>query len=208
MGIKTYIETGKTYIKAGLLIAGFAALTSYSIASSEYMDVPGFDTKIQAGRTKNSISTVVAGVVARDLYGDANIELKVKKHFWPDAKLKGYTTKESINAKMDLLLTSATFTANKEDGLLKGEVDKSEFDWKIEQTGPNTYKIARWGPKFDAALELTVNEDGTITGKYVRQGIHFDWHVEGTYDSEGNVEIEIDGPLNWGVTLEGKITPK
>lgn len=198
-----------------LKVAAGVLFLAYSVAGAEYMDVPGFDTRIQGGRTKNSISTIVAGIVGRDLYGSSEIELDVKKHFWPDAKLRGHTTEDSIDTKVNLLLTSAEFKAETDaSGYLQGYVDKSEFDWKVKQISPHTYEIARWGPKFDAKLIISLDslsgqdEPGThgkITGKYIRPGPHFDWGVEGNYDSDGNVEIEVDGPLNLGVTLKGKI---
>ncbi|MDP2907113.1 MAG: hypothetical protein Q8O03_04190 [Nanoarchaeota archaeon] len=190
-----------------LLGIGFGLFLSYSVISSEYIDIPGFGGKnLGTGRTKNSISAIVAGIASKEIYGNSEINLKVKKHFWPDAELTGYTTENSVDTKTDVLLTSARFKAETDtEDLLNGEVDKSEFDWKVKQTGPNTYKIARWGPKFDATLELKIEEGGIIKGTYNRPGPHFDWGIKGTYDKEGNVNIEIDGPLNLGIVLEGKV---
>jgi hypothetical protein len=184
-----------------------AALATYGVVSSEYMDIFGFDEKVQAGRTKNSIAAVVTGLVGQKLYGNSNIDIDIEKSLWPDAKVTGYTTPESVETHVDLALTSAHFSAQNKNGLLEGEVDKSEFDWKVKQTGSNSYDIARFGPKFDARLELRV-QDGKISGTYIRPGPHFDWGINGTYDQNGNVKFEIDGHMNLGITLNGKITPK
>lgn len=179
------------------------------LTSIEYADIPDFSGKTPGtGRTKNSISAVVAGIVGKNLYGNSEIELKIKKHFWPDAKLTGGTTKDSIDTYVDLSLTSAKFKAvTNKNGYLEGKVDKSEFDWEVKQTGYNTYKIKRLGPKFNAELELNA-ANGIIEGIYRRSGPHFNWDIKGTYDNVGNVEIEIDGPLSLGITLKGKIDKK
>lgn len=184
------------------------ALVGAGILSSEYTDLPGFDDKVQAGRAKNSIATVVAGIVGQKLYGNSIIDLEIQKSIFPDAKITGNTTPTAVNTYVDLALTSVHFEGqNNSSGQLEGEVHKSGFNWKVKQTSENRYEIARWGPKFDGALEITV-KDGKISGTYIRGGPHFNWGVNGTYDASGKIRCEIDGPLNLGITLEGKITPK
>jgi hypothetical protein len=185
---------------AGAGILGIGALT----AAVEYLDVPG-PIKAEWGRTKNSIAAVVAGLVGKKLYENSTINIEIQKHIWPNAKVIGQTTPTSIDTYVDLATTSAHFVANEnEDGQLVGEVDKSEFDWKVKQTSTNSYDFARWGPKFDANLILNV-ADGKISGTYVRTGPNFNWDVIGTYDDNGNVNIEIDGPVNLGIRLVGRI---
>lgn len=194
----------------GSAIEGLALATIVggSVVSSEYTDIMGFSEELQAGRTKNSIAAVTAGIIGQKMYGDSDVDLEIQKQFYPDARVVGKTTSESVDTKVDLTFTSSRFTGhNNAKGRLEGEVDKSEFNWNVKQSSKNRYDIARWGPKFDAALELTV-KDGVISGTYIRPGPHFDWDVTGTYDANGNVNYEIDGPFNLGITLNGKITPR
>jgi hypothetical protein len=198
----------RQFLRTALYGGTIAALVGAGILSSEYTDLPGFDDKIQAGRTKNSIAAVVAGIVGQKLYGNSNIDLEIQKSLFPDARVTGNTTPNSVDTYVNLALTSTHFVGqNNSSGQLEGEVDKSEFNWKVKQTSEDKYEIARWGPKFDGALELTV-KDGKISGTYIRGGPHFNWKVNGTYDNLGHVKYEIDGPLNLGITLDGKITPK
>jgi len=106
-----------------------------------------------------------------------------------------------------LNFTKNIFSAerNESTGYLKGNVDKSEFNWKVNQISPNSYQISRAGPKFNSTLNLMV-ENGLITGEYKRPGPNIDWNIHGTYNSKGDVKIEIDAPLTLGITLEGKIS--
>jgi hypothetical protein len=173
---------------------------------SEYADIPL--TKTESGRTKNSIATVVSGIIANKMYDNSKIELEVQKQSWPDSKITGETTDSTILSYNDLSMTSAKFTAQKNrDGKFEGKVDKSEFNWDITQTGNEKYHVGRFGLKFDADLEIKVSK-GKITGEYQRHGIRFNWDIEGIYDSLGNVNINIDGPMNLGINLVGKITKR
>jgi len=181
-----------------------ATLATGVVVSSEYADIAGFSGKVETGRTKNSISTVVAGVAAQQAYGNAQLDLKLKKHLWPDAHVIGSTTPRSIDTHVSLATTSATFHAVNGPNGLSGKVDKSEFDWSVLQTSPDTYRIGRFGWKFNAYLRMTA-KDGRISGTYERRGPHFDWHIDGTYDANGNAHINIHGPMMLGVTLEGKL---
>ncbi len=174
----------------------------------EYADWPGiFSGRCEAGRTKNSISAVIAGIVGQKLHGDSVIDLEVQKICFPDASLKGRTTQETIDTIVQLASTSAHFTSKiSSDGKFEGDVDKSEFDWNVRQSSVNSWEIARFGPKFDTTLKLEIR-DGKISGVYERPGLAFDWDISGSYDDSGNVEIVIDAPLTLSVTLSGTIRP-
>lgn len=183
-----------------------AAIFTLAIPAIEYMDILGPSQDVQIGRTKNSIATVVAGTIGQKMHGNSRIQLEIEKQMWPDSTLSGHTTSQYIQTEVDLSLGEAIYKAQADErGRMHGEVDKSELNWKVQQTDVNKFDIARWGPKFDSELELNV-KDGNITGTYIRNGVHFNWDIEGTYDQQGNVEVEIDGPLNLGITLKGKIT--
>jgi hypothetical protein len=110
---------------------------------------------------------------------------------------------------MDLLLTSNTFTAikNQPNENFSGIVEKSEFDWDILQTSkdPITYEIKRLGYKFNSILTLNI-ENGIISGEYQRPGPNIDWDVNGFYKQNGNISLEIDAPLTLGVSLKGTIS--
>ncbi len=194
----------RTALYGGTTVALVGAL----ILSSEYTELPGIGNEVQAGRAKNSIAAVVAGIVGQKLYGNSVIDLEIQKSLFTNARVTGDTTPNSVDTYVDLALTSVHFVGqNNSNGQLEGEVHKSEFNWKVKQTSENGYEIARWGAKFDGALEITV-KDGDISGTYIRGGPHFNWKVNGAYDNSGSIKCEIDGPLNLGITLDGKITPK
>lgn len=198
---------------SSLVYAGCLALFgSCGVVSSEYMDLPGWSEKLQAGRTKNAISAVVGGIIGREIYGNSNVDLEIQKRLFPNARVTGTTTPNSIDTHVDLALTSSDFIAHpipnaQGYNFIEGTVRKSEFNWNVKQKSGNTYEINRFGPKFDARLVLDVR-GGVIRGTYIRPGLHFDWDIEGTYDAEGNVTCTIDGPLNLGVTLDGRVTPR
>ena len=188
---------------------GVGIVGAFGIPCSEYQDFPGFSNKSpEAGRTQNSIAAVVSGIVGQKIYGSSDVDMEIEKTFFPNARVTGNTTPSSVNTYVGLSFTSAAFNAkNNSEGMLEGEVDKSEFNWGVKQSSSTIYDIARFGPKFDGFLDIHV-ENGKINGNYVRGGPHFDWPIEGTYDAEGNVKCTIDGPLTLGITLKGKITPK
>jgi len=205
MAIKDMYKKIKKYSTEVIVGGVVTAIVTFGVIASEYQDIFGFDNKRESGRSKNSIAAIVSGIVGKELYGDSNIDLEVKKSLWPDARVTGYTTENSIDTSMNLFFTSVHFTGRDNiSGMLKGDVDKSEFDWKVKQKGKGIYEINRFGPKFDAKLRLKI-ENGKITGEYERPGPNIDWDIDGTYDNQGNVNIEIDGPLTLGVRLEGKI---
>ena len=181
-----------------------AAALGFLVSSIEYTDLPGFGSKMpEAGRTKNSIAAVVGGVIGQKMYGDSSVDLRIKKTFFPDARVTGHTTAKSIDTYVGLVLTSAHFEGK--GNPLIGEVHKSEFNWGVEQIAPNRYDIKRFGWKFNAHLNIDV-KDGKISGTYIRDGPHFNWKIDGTYDTNGNVNCEIDGHACLGITLEGKVT--
>lgn len=188
-------------------LALMVPLAGVTVTSYEYADVPGFSSKHEMGRTKNSLSAVVAGIVGQKLHGESVIDLEIQKICFPDARVEGTTTKDSIDTLVDLATTSSHFTAttNAQEGLL-GTVDKSEFDWKVTQSSDSSWEIERFGLKFDSTLNLTV-QDGKITGLYERPGPAIDWRIEGSYNDSGDVIITIDAPFTLSVTLSGTIQP-
>lgn len=191
-----------------LLIAGVLAIFGSGITCHEYADYPGFGASTELGRTKNSLASIIGGIVAQKIGGNSNIEITVTKTLFPDAPLSGQTTTNTIDSLVDLTLTSSKFTATGDPGgLMKGKVDKSEFDWNVTQVSDDKWEIGRLGWKFDTTLELTV-KDGVITGEYVRPGPHFNWGIEGTYDQGGNVKVEVSIPFSLDIGLAGKVTPK
>jgi len=198
----------RKFLNTSLSAGAFTLIAGAGIISTEYTDFPGFDDKVQAGRAKNSITAVVAGLVGQKLYGNSVIDLEIQKSFFPYARVTGETSPTSINTYVDLTLTSVHFQAkNNSYNKLEGEVHKSEINWEVKQISDDRYEISRWGPKFDGALDLTV-KDGKISGTFIRGGPHFDWNVNGTYNDSGKVNLEIDGHLNLGITLDGKIISK
>ena len=189
--------------RAIAVMVPLAGVGTLSVTTSEYADFPGiFSEKTGMGRTKNSISAVIAG---QKLHGDSVIDLEVQKICFPDARVEGKTTDDMIDTLVDLATTSSHFKASTNElGKLKGTVEKSEFNWKVKESSQTSWEIARLGPKFDATLKLTV-EDGKISGTYVRPGPNIDWYITGEYDDSGNVEITIDAPLTLSVVLSGTI---
>ena len=173
-----------------------------------YQDYSGFDGRAQAGRTRNSVATIVAGTVAQKAYGDASINLMAKKRFWADAAIVGSSSYHNTHAAMDLTFTRNTYRAQRDaEGYSHGTVDKSEFNWKVDQTSQTHYGIQRALLKFDTSLDLEV-KDGHISGSY-NKSIAPDWKISGTYTEEGDVKILIDVPFSLAdVVLEGKITPR
>jgi len=180
-------------------------LIGYGFVAGQYGDGPGFSSKTEMGRTKNSIAAVVAGIVGQKMYGESEIDLEIEKTLFPNARVTGRTTRNSVDTYVDLATTSAHFTANN-NPRLEGKVSKSEFDWKVKQISPNTYEIQRWGLKLDSALKIDV-KDGKISGNYARE-LGFDWKVDGTYDQKGNVSCEVSVPWGLDIVLKGKVTEK
>jgi len=201
------MRKAKNFLRKGIYGAAFTAFATTGIVCSEYADVMGFSKDFQAGRTKNALSSVVAGVVGQKMHGESDIDLEIRKQFFPDARVTGKTTPTSVDTFIDLALTSVHFKANGSRENLKGEVEKSEFNWKVKQKSNEIFEVNRFGPKFDAYLDIDVN-NGRINGEYVRPGFHFDWAINGTYDPQGNVRMRIDGPLCLGLELVGTITSK
>ena len=136
--------------------------------------------------------------------GDADVDMQVEKFFWPDADLSGSVTEDGADVVTELLFTSARYQDN---GAGEGKVKKSEFDWKVRQTAPNTWEIKRFALKWDSELQLFA-QDGKITGEFIRKGPAINWTINGTYDNQGNVKIRIDAPFTMGITMSGKITPR
>lgn len=197
-------------ITYGTIILTLGTLGMTGFVASEYADYPmPFTKSTKTGRTKNSISAVIGGTVAKQLYQESDINLEIQKTFWPDAHVTGYTTKETIATGVkDLTFTSVNYNAEeKSQGNLEGTVKKSEFDWDVKQTASDNYRIHRLLFKFNSDLQLKA-EDGKITGTYYRHGPKFNWIINGNYDNNGNVKIHVNVPLGMDFDLEGKITQK
>jgi len=187
-----------------------ATLGTASFSASEYADYPmPFTKNTEMGRTKNSISAIIGGTVAKELYNKSEINLEIQKQFWPNAHVIGYTTENSVVTDInDLTFTKVHYNAEKNSlGNLKGTVQKSEFDWDVVQTAANKYNISRFLFKFNSDLELKT-ENGKITGTYHRHGPAFNWKINGMYANNGHVKIHVNVPLGLDFNLEGKITEK
>lgn len=189
-------------IAAALAGIGVGALGLNSC--SQYQDFPGFSEDASQGRTKNAIATVVAGLVAEKITPNATINLEVEKFWYPDAHIEGSVHNGTIYTHMPLAFTSATLRAEETGGLIVGTIEKSEFNWDLKQTGPDTWQLGRALLKFDHSLQLSVR-DGHISGELART-MGFNWSIDGTYSPDGHVEIRIDGPMTLGMTLRGTVT--
>ncbi len=195
-------------IKSPLLALGLIGLGSGAAIGSctvpHYSDLPGFSNDSQSGRTINGVSTLVGGIIGETLYGDSQIDLTAEKFFFPDSEITGTTSRERIDVECDLLFTSSHFTARREKGgVFTGAVEKSEYNWDITQNSSNTWGIERAGWKLDTMLELNI-DSGVITGAYKRP-FELDWDINGTYDHNGKIDVEIDVPWGPDVELVGQI---
>lgn len=188
-------------LAAALTAVGVGALTLNSC--TQYQDLPGYSEDTSLGRTKNALAVAVAGIVAEKISPDATIQFTVERFWFPDAELEGTVGGGKIHTHLPLALTSATFDAQSSDGQLNGTIEKSEFDWELRQTDPETWQIGRALLKFDHTLTLHVH-DGVISGELARTA-GFNWTISGTYSPEGNVEISIDGPMTLGLLLKGSV---
>jgi hypothetical protein len=146
-------------------LSGFLLFIFIPIFFSNYIDVPILYKASKLGRTKNAISAVVAGIVAQRIYGESEIDLIIEKFFFPDAKLTGSTTQDSIFTNVELMFTNAQFIGyGSEKGELKGTIKKSQFNWELIQTGTNKYLYINIR-HFCFSLLFSINgEFGTKTG--------------------------------------------
>jgi hypothetical protein len=181
----------------------FVLVSPFLVVLTEYADLPGKDSQ---GRTKNALSTVIAGLIGQRRHGHSDIDLTIQKQFFPDAVVTGSTSNRRIETRVPVTFVSNVFNATiDERGYVHGRVEKSEFDWQVEQVSATRYRIKRWGPKFDGTLELQV-ADGRISGSYIRNGVGFNWTIDGSYSGD-NVRVHIDAPLTLGIVLAGTIAP-
>jgi hypothetical protein len=188
-------------VAATMAAIGVGALTLNSCW--QYTDLPGFSGKTSQGRTKNALAAAVAGIVAEKIAPNSVIDLEIQKFWYPDAHVEGRVQNGSISTHVPLAFTSATFKAEDHGGQISGTVEKSEFDWDIKQTGPESWEIGRALMKFDHALNLSV-KDGRVNGELVRI-MGANWKIDGSYTPLGEVEIRIDAPLTLGITLRGRV---
>lgn len=191
---------GATILAMGLLGAG---------SCIQHIDYPGFSEKTPSGgRTRNGVAALVAGATARTLHDSATIDMEVQKPWWPDAELTGHVTPSTVDTKVNVALSSAKFKGSLDDnGYLRGEVHKSEFNWHVQEREDGDYDLGRFMFKWNTKLRFKVWDDGKITGVYERSGPHWDWNLNGTYDPYGNVHIDVDVPWGFDFSLNGKITP-
>ena len=199
----------------GFIIAALLGVIYWFTVSDAYMDMPIFSSS--EARMRNGVAVIVAGTIAEQVAlqsgGKVTIALKAEKTLWPSAEIVGNASSDAVNASMDLLLTSSTYTASrpKPGGVLTGDVDKSDIDWDIQQKGDGPYTIDRSGWR-DVKFTLALKE-GVIEGEwsYRKQGDFFEypWEVEGTYDAATHqVEVDIDvGASLFDMTLRGTIAP-
>ena len=167
----------------------------------------------KVGRAKNAISALVGGTIAYELARQENrevvIDLDVEKGWWPDAEVLGHASSSSINAKVNLWFTSATYTAQaNSSGQVEGRVDKSEYDWKIKSLKPNVYQVGRFAMKLDQQLELVV-ADGKITGR-INVSVGRDYVIDGTYDPKTHA-VDVTVKRNVSTVkfkLKGTVSPK
>ena len=169
----------------------------------QYADTRIPSDEFSGGRTRNALAAIIAPEVARRLYGNSSFEMQIVKSYFPDAQVIG-SVSESVRSDIKLLFSSVHYTASGDP--LQGKVDKSEYDWKVEELPDGRLHISRFGPKWDTHLSIEA-ENGTIDGKYDRRGIgaKFDWEISGTYDADGNVKVNVGIPFGPDISLEGRI---
>ena len=164
---------------------------------------------------------MVAGALAEQISAEQKapvvLDLVVEKTWWPSAKISGSASSDEVNALLDLTFSSAKYTAKRENagGLFKGVVDKTKWDWDVAQTGQTEYEIDRvgsggWSGR-DPKLALTL-KDGKITGNWTyrnrKELIGHNWEITGTYDSKGQVKLNIDTTaLFFDLSIVGTIKP-
>ena len=188
---------------AVLSVIGLTGIGLYN-APLGYADTGWLDSKQGPGRTKNAIATVVSGIVAEKIFPQSEFKFEVEKTWWANSTVDGKTTSGGINSKTDTAFSSATFTARVyRDGDIDGEVDKSEWNWKVKSIGPDVYKIERALLKFDHTLELKISH-GQIYG-VLQRSVGYDWPISGSYTPEGKVSLCIKVPMGGDLYIHGTI---
>lgn len=186
------------------LSVGAAALSFFGVSFvfSENVDYPGIfaNKKAYMGRTKNAVAALVTGLVAEKIDQNVDFKFQLEKPFWPDAEAQGSVKNGKIDSLVDLTFSSSEFVGTRAGGT----VNKSEYDWDIQQINENTWHVGRMLMKFDSDLILNI-QDGKITGEFVRSGNHFDWSINGTYDENGNVEIDVGIPFSNDLRIVGRV---
>ena len=192
--------------KTLIALVALIVLVIFAIPMGEYADLPGFSNKHQTGRTKNSLATLVAAKLAHELYPNqaATVDLAMEKSMFPDTTVTGTYSPNKTEITVPVTFSSATLGGNWSGDTFSGTVDKSEFDWTITQTGDD-WNVDRALLKFTCTLKLTA-KDGKITGVYERP-VGFDWHINGTYTEDGQINLNVDGSWCLGFDLVGTIKP-
>ena len=197
---------GRIPPKVVFFFVGIFILISIALGYA-YIDFPGVSSP--AGRTKNALATVITGALANELYPDREVEIEIRmvKLLWyPNSRVSGQASSGEINVYNSNFISLASFSAKKDsDGVFRGEVAKTEYNWSVSK-GEESWEIGRFLDKLDTALVLEA-KDGKISG-YYSQSLSYDWIITGTYDSDGNIQLDCDHWTIWGFGLEGKIVPK
>jgi len=203
----TMREVRGAVVTVAVGLAG-AVLVQSMLSYKNYTDYSTTSIVTSDGRTRNSIATIVSGIVAQKITsGPASFDMTAEKFFYPDATITGYVTPQTIDSRMHLSLAQNRFRANTSKDSLFGDVRKSEYDWNVERSRPDEYTIGRLGLKFDTKLSLSVKE-GKINGVYDRP-FGFDWDIKGYYDQKGNVIVKIDVPWsNCDMRLKGRVVKR
>lgn len=186
---------------------GLAALTvtGLGVRSCNYIDdrVVGIGTK--DGRDINSMGTLLSGLIAQRVWGEAEVSAVIEKSFFPDSTATGTVTLNSIGLETSVWLTDNKFYASGPQGKIRGIVEKTEQNWEIVQKSEDSYEIQRFMLKLDPTLKLTV-KDGKISGDLQKQ-LALDWSFEGTYDlNAGTFKLNVVTP--WHVpnfSISGKV---
>src|SRR3989338_3454448 len=172
MKIKSIFSDIKSLAATGLVAGVIGGGIFELFVAGQYSDLPGFSDDHQTGRTKNSIASVICGVVGQKMYdGNSELDLEVVKTMWPDANLTGHTTKDTIDSNVDLTFTRARFTASKNaegkimmnDGQISGNYSKPlSFDYKNKRT------YEKENGKVDIDVKVPLSLDFGIKGNVKR----------------------------------------
>lgn len=153
------------------------------------------------GAIREKFALVLTGIIAHQQWPHTSTQGTLEKKFWPDAAVSGHMWPESSL----LTLWGSTFEPRiGSNWWLRGEVYKSWLNWEVTQLSRTTYMIDRVWPEVDWRIIIEI-KDGTIKGKYVRYGIHFDWGIHWKYDDTWKFTCDIAIPLALDMTLKGII---
>jgi hypothetical protein len=185
----------------------------WSVAWDSYADMPLIGSS--EGRMKNGIASVVIGYAGRKIAKQHNkpvtIDMEIDKFMWPNARVTGKATADSAESIVDLSFSTTTYTSKRnKEGLIRGNVDKADFDWKVKQdkAKKSKYKISRAG--WNALVKMKL-EDNKFSGRFEWKLDLLDHEIEGQYNPETHDVTIVIGSNKWfpteKLTLMGTITP-